>query len=168
MKRPTYLELGRRKHFGRPARKSPGPLLPPPDPATIADFDLGTWRVRPALGRLTRADRILVLDDATLKILLLLAERPPGGVGRDELALRVFGPGGIEANGDKFRRCLGFLRRAFSEDGAVRIVNAPGDRYDLEIGFARDATAAAELRLEAEFALQRGDLFAATVDDAQR
>ena len=134
MKRPTYLELGRRQRFGRPAQKRPGPLPPPPDPATIADFDLGTWRVRPPLARLTRADRILVLEDATLKILLLLAERPPGGVNRDELAARVFGPGGIEANEDKFKRCLSFLRRAFSEDGAVRIVNAPGDCYVLEIG----------------------------------
>ena len=134
MKRPTYLELGRRQLFGRTAHKNPGPLPPPPDPATVADFDLGTWRVRPALARMTRADRILVLEDATLKILLLLAERPPGGVGREEVAVRVFGPGGIEANGEKFRRCLGFLRRAFSEDGAVRIVNAPGDRYELEIG----------------------------------
>jgi Tol biopolymer transport system component len=83
---------------------------------------------------MTRADRIVTLDPQTLAILMILGERPPGGVNRDELATRAFGAGGIDENADKFRHCLGFLRRVFSEDGSVRIVNAPGDCYDLEIG----------------------------------
>lgn len=133
-KRPTYLELGRRTAFGRPVKKMLGPFPPAPDPATTPDFELGTWRVRPALGRMTRADRIVALDDQTLTMLLLLAERPPGGVNRDELAVRVFGSGGIDDHRDKFRRAMGFLRHAFSEDGSVRIVNAPGDCYEIEVG----------------------------------
>ncbi|HUO79803.1 MAG TPA: hypothetical protein VMU00_06650 [Steroidobacteraceae bacterium] len=134
MKRPTYLELGRRTQFGRPVKKPVGPVAPPPDPAGVADFDLGTWRVRPALGRMTKADRILALEPQTLLVLLILAERPPGGVNREQLELRVFGPGAEGQNHDKLRRCLSFLRRAFSEDGAVRIVNAPGDAFVLEVG----------------------------------
>ena len=125
MKRPTFLELGRRTQFGRPVRRPIGPVAPPPDPASVADFDLGTWRVRPGVARMTRADRILALDAQTLTVLLILAERPPGGVNRDELIARVFGPGDDEDHRDKLRRCLSFLRRAFSEDGAVRIANAP-------------------------------------------
>ncbi|MBS0396006.1 MAG: PD40 domain-containing protein, partial [Proteobacteria bacterium] len=134
MKKPTFLDLGRRRQFGRPVRKPLGPLLPPPDPAGVADFDLATWRVRPALARMTRADRILALDPQTLAVLLILAERPEGGVNRDELTARVFGPGEDEDKRDKLRRCLSFLRRAFSEDGAVRIANAPGDCFVLELG----------------------------------
>jgi Tol biopolymer transport system component len=134
VKRPTYLELGRRTQFGRPVRKPVGPVLPAPDPGAVADFDLGTWRVRPALARMTRADRILALDPQTLLVLLILAERPPGGVNRELLIARVFGPGGDAAYHDKLRRSLSFLRRAFSEDGAVRIVNAPGDCFVLEVG----------------------------------
>ena len=134
MKRPTYLELGRRTQFGRPVKKPVGPVAPPPDPAGVADFDLGTWRVRPALGRMTKADRILALEPQTLLVLLILAERPPGGVNREQLELRVFGPGAEGQNHDKLRRCLSFLRRAFSEGGAVRIVNAPGDAFVLEVG----------------------------------
>jgi Tol biopolymer transport system component len=134
MKRPTYLELGRRSAFGRPVKRPIGPVAPPPDPATVADFDLGTWRVRPALGRMTKADRILALDPQTLLVLLVLAERPPGGVYREELIARVFGPGDDSPAHDKLRRCLSFLRRAFSEDGAVRILNAPGDCFMLEVG----------------------------------
>jgi Tol biopolymer transport system component len=128
----TYLELGRRKVFGRPVKKPVGPVAPAPDPQTIVDFDLGTWRVRPALGRMTRADRIVALEDATLRLLLCLVEAPRDtGVNRDELAARVFGPGEHEA---RMRRHLGLLRRVFSEDGAVRIENAPGDNYVLVVG----------------------------------
>ena len=54
MKKPGYLELGRRTVFGRPAKKAVGPVAPPPDPKDYADFDLGTWRVRPSLGRMPR------------------------------------------------------------------------------------------------------------------
>jgi Tol biopolymer transport system component len=133
-RRPTYLELGRRTQFGRPVKKPIGPVAPAPDPEQVADFDLGTWRVRPALARMTRADRILALDPQTLLVLLILAERPPGGVNRELLIARVFGPGGDEAYHEKLRRSLSFLRRAFSEDGAVRIANAPGDCFELEVG----------------------------------
>jgi Tol biopolymer transport system component len=134
-KRPTYLELGRRQAFGRPSRRAPlGPVAPPPDPATVADFDLGTWRVRPALARMTSADRIVALEPPTLLALLILAERPPGGVNRDQLAARIYGGGMAEDHEPKLRRVLGFLRRVFSEDGSVRIENAPGDAYVLEVG----------------------------------
>jgi Tol biopolymer transport system component len=134
VRRPTFLELGQRTAFGRPLKKPLGPVAPPPDPATVADFELATWRVRPALGRMTKADRILALDAQTLLVLLILAERPPGGVNREELVVRVFGPGAEQLAHDKLRRCLSFLRRAFSEDGAVRILNAPGDCFVLEVG----------------------------------
>jgi Tol biopolymer transport system component/DNA-binding winged helix-turn-helix (wHTH) protein len=133
MKRRTYLELGRRTMFGRPVKKPVGPVEPPPDPQAVADFDLGTWRVRPALGRMTRADRIVALDENTLVTLLCLVEAPPEGVNRDELALRVFGHGEHEP---KLRRCMSFLRRVFSEDGSVRVENAPGDCYALAVGEA--------------------------------
>lgn len=131
MKRRTYLELGRRTMFGRPVKKQVGPVEPAPDPKDVPDFDLGTWRVRPALGRMTRADRIVALDEQTLLTLLCLVEARADGVNRDELSARVFGPGEFEA---KLRRCTSFLRRVFSEDGAVRIENAPGDRFVLVVG----------------------------------
>ena len=134
MKPPTYLQLGRRKAFGRPVRKPVGPVPPPPDPQTVADFDLGTWRVRPALARMTRADRIVALDPPTLQVLLILTEQTGAAVNRDELAARVFGPGGVDEHEVLLRHRLGFLRRAFSEDGAVRLENAPGDCYRLQIG----------------------------------
>jgi Tol biopolymer transport system component len=134
MKRPGYLELGRRENFGRPARRPVGPVEPPPDPDAVADFDLGTWRVRPSLARMTRADRIVALEKPTLLALLILAERPPDGVNRDVLAARVYGGGTAEDHEPKLRRVLGFLRRVFSEDGAVRILNVPGDAFVLEIG----------------------------------
>jgi Tol biopolymer transport system component len=134
VKRPSYLELGRRIAFGRPLKKPLGPVPPPPDPSEIADFDLGTWRVRPGLKRMTRADRIVALDQQTLLTLLVLAERPAGGTNRDELAARVFGGGLAEDHEPKLRRVLGLLRRVFSEDGAVRIANAPRDCYVLEVG----------------------------------
>lgn len=133
MKRPGYLELGRRTMFGRPVKKQIGPVAPPPDPKDVPDFDLGTWRVRPSLGRMTRADRIVALDEHTLTTLLCLAEAPPEGVNRDELAIRVFGPGEHEP---KLRRSLGYLRRIFSEDGSVHLENAPGDCYVLVTGDA--------------------------------
>jgi Tol biopolymer transport system component len=133
MKRKTYLELGRRTMFGRPLKKQIGPVPPPPDPKDVADFDLGAWRVRPALGRMTRADRIVALDEQTLVTLLCLVEAPPEGVNRDELAVRVFGHGEHEV---KLRRCTSFLRRIFSEDGSVRIENAPGDCFVLVAGDA--------------------------------
>ncbi len=134
VKRLTYLELGRRTAFGRPLKKPVGPVPPPPDPAAVADFELATWRVRPSLGRMTKADRILALDPQTLLVLLILAERPAGGVNREQLVVRVFGAGAEQLAHEKLRRCLSFLRRAFSEDGAVRILNAPGDCFVLEVG----------------------------------
>ena len=134
MKRRGYLDLGRRHAFGRPAKKPVGPVPPPPDPASVPDFDLGTWRVRPSLGRMTRADRIVALDAQTLLTVLILAERPSGGINRDELAARIYGGGTAEDHEPKLRRVLGLLRRVFSEDGSVRIANAPGDCYVLEIG----------------------------------
>lgn len=133
MKKPGYLELGRRTMFGRPAKKQVGPVAPPPDPKEYADFDLGTWRVRPSLGRMTRADRIVALEGTTLVTLLCLVEAGADGVNRDELLLRVYGRGEHEV---KFKRVLSHLRRIFSEDGSVRLENAPGDRYVLAIGEA--------------------------------
>ena len=134
MKPPSYLELGRRRAFGRPVKRPVGPVEPPPDPQSVPDFDLGTWRVRPALRRMTRADRIVALDEPTLLALLVLRERPAAGINRDELAARIYGGGNAEDHEPKLRRVLGLLRRVFSEDGAVRIANAPGDAYVLEIG----------------------------------
>lgn len=131
MKRPTYLESGQRKRFGRPAKRPLGAVEPAPDPAGYPDFELGTWRVRPALGRMTRADRIVALDAATLRCLLVLHSTPEQGVTRAVLAARVYDPGTPE---EKLRRCLSFLRRLFAEDGSVRIENAPGDRFVLRTG----------------------------------
>lgn len=133
-KRPTFLELGRRQVFGRPARRPVGPVDPPPDPAGVPDFDLGSWRIRPALGRMTSADRIVALEKPTLIALLILAERPPGGVNRDVLAARLYGGGTAEDHAPKLHRVLSFLRRAFSADGSVRITNVPGDALALEVG----------------------------------
>ena len=134
MRRPSFLELGKRRPFGRPMKKPVGPVEPAPDPALVADFDLGTWRVRPALGRMTRNDRIVALDKPTLLALLILAEQPAGRVNRDVLAARIYGGGTAEDHEPKLRRVLGLLRRVLSEDGAVRIANAPGDAYILEVG----------------------------------
>ena len=130
-RRPTYLEAGQRMRFGRPVQKRIDPVDPAPEPATSPDFELGTWRVRPASGRMTRADRLVALDPATLRCLLVLHEAPPSGVARPILAARVFGMGAPE---EKLRRCLSHLRRVFAEDGSVRIENAPGDCFVLWTG----------------------------------
>lgn len=117
--------------FGRPVAKPVGDVTPLPDPATVADFDLGTWRVRPALSRMTRADRLVALEPATLRCLLALHDAPPEGVARSMLTARVFGQGVPD---ERLRRCLSHLRRVFAEDGSVRIENAPGDRFSLWTG----------------------------------
>ena len=77
LKRPTYLEAGQRKRFGKTVKRPIGQVEPAPDPAGVPDFDLGTWRVRPSLSRMTRADRIVALDGPTLRCLLVLHEAPP-------------------------------------------------------------------------------------------
>ena len=134
IKRPTYLDLGRRERFGKRASKATGPIEPPPRPAEAADFDLGSWRVQPALGLMTRGERVVNVDEQILMALLILATAPPGGVNRDVLMLRLYGPAGAETHPDKLRRVLSKLRRLFSEDGSVRLSNAPGDCYELEVG----------------------------------
>src|SRR3974390_1081610 len=94
---PSYLEVGRRKLFGRPERKILGPVDPPPDPAGVPDFDLGTWRGRPAPPPVARADRIVAHAPASLAVILMLRDAPPEGLNRDLLAARLFGPGEHEA-----------------------------------------------------------------------
>lgn len=130
-RRPTYLEAGQRMRFGRPVGKRVGDFEPLPEPATVPDFELGSWRVRPAVGRMTRADRLVALDGPTLRCVLALHAAPPGGVPRALLAALVFGQGVPD---DRLRRCLSFLRRVFAEDGSVRIENAPGDCFCLWTG----------------------------------
>lgn len=117
--------------YGKPGKRPVGPVEPAPDPDSFADFDLGTWRVRPALGRMTRADRLVALDAATLRCLLVLHTAPPQGVSRAMLSARVFGPGAAD---EKLRRCLSLLRRVFAEDGSVRIEHVTGDHYCLWSG----------------------------------
>lgn len=136
--RKTYLELGRRERFGKRASRPAGPIEPPPRPQDVADFELGSWHVQPTLARISRGERVVQLDEQVLAALLILAERPPGGVNRDVLILRIYGPAGAETHADKIRRVLSALRRLFSEDGSVRLVNVPGDCYDLEIGPPRE------------------------------
>lgn len=131
MKRRSYLEAGQRMQFGRPVKRPLGDVEPAPDPAIYPDFDLGTWRVRPSLARMIRADRLVALDPPTLRCLLVLHSAPAGGVSRAMLAARVYGPGVPE---ERLRRCLSLLRRVFAEDGSVRLENAPGDCYLLVTG----------------------------------
>jgi Tol biopolymer transport system component len=133
-RRPTYLELGKRQRFGREAQKPTGPIVPPPRPEEVAPFDVGTWHVEPALARMSRGGRAVELDQQVLSALLILATAPAGGVNRDQLILSIYGPAGAETHSEKIRRVLGTLRRLFSEDGSVRLVNAAGDCYALETG----------------------------------
>jgi Tol biopolymer transport system component len=142
MKRPGYLELGRRKVFGKPVNKPLGPIEPPPDPQQSLPFSLGSWHVDPMNAYMQRDDRTVALDRPTLLILLILAEHQLDtlttdtveGINRDVLALRVFGGNAPAMHANKLRRSLSFLRRIFSEDGSVRILNAIGDSYVLAIG----------------------------------
>ena len=137
-RRPTYLELGKPKRFGRAGQAPIGAIVPPPNPADVPPFELGTWHVEPLLARMSRGERIATLDEQTLAAVLILGTAPPEGVNRDQLILSIFGPGGYETHPEKIRRVLSTLRRLFSEDGSVRIVNAPGDCYVLEFGPPRE------------------------------
>jgi Tol biopolymer transport system component/DNA-binding winged helix-turn-helix (wHTH) protein len=141
MKRPTYLEIGRRPMFGRPQRRIAGPVEPPPDPDARADFDLGTWRVRPPLARMTRADRIVALDPGTLALILILVDAPPEGVNRELLAARIYGAAEADEEA-RLKRSLSFLRRIFALDGSIKLENAPGDCYRLAAGAPRAGSAA--------------------------
>jgi Tol biopolymer transport system component len=135
----SYLELGRRDRFGRkPPLQVIGPIVPPPRAEDVPPFELGSWRVEPLLARMTRGERVVQFDAQVLSALLILATAPEGGVNRDRLILSIFGPGGAETHPEKIRRVLGTLRRLFSEDGSVRLVNAPGDCYVLEFGPPRE------------------------------
>ncbi len=135
---PSYLELGKRTRFGRAAQKPSGPIVPPPRAEDVPPFELGTWHVEPALARMRRGERVVELDAQVLSALLILAAAPAGGVNRDQLILSIYGPAGADTHPEKIRRVLGALRRLFSEDGAVRLVNAPGDSYVLELGPPRE------------------------------
>ena len=142
MKRPGYLELGRRTVFGKPVNKPLGPLEPPPDPQQSLPFSVGSWHVDPPNARMQRDGRTVALDRPTLLILLILAAYQQDtvgvdtaeGINRDVLALRVFGGNSPAMHVNKLRRSLSFLRRTFSEDGSVRLLNAIGDSYVLAIG----------------------------------
>ncbi len=134
----TFLELGKRTRFGRPAQKAPAPVVPPPRPEDVPPFELGTWHVEPLLRRMTRGTRVADLDEQVLSAVLILAAAPPEGVNRDQLILSLFGPAHPETHREKLRRVLSTLRRLFSEDGSVSLVNAPGDAYALEFGAPRE------------------------------
>ncbi len=131
MKRPTYLDAGRKMRFGKPSRRLVDEAEPAPDPSTFPDFSLGTWLVQPALGTLTRGDRIVSVNTQTMMCLLVLHTAPVQGVSRAMLVARVFG---LEASEEKIRPCLSLLRRVFAEDRSVRIEHAPNYHYCLWTG----------------------------------
>jgi Tol biopolymer transport system component len=144
-KRPSYLEAGKRRFLKEGKRglqrvaalPTPAPdVEPPPVAAQTPDFDLGRWRVRPGMARMTRSDRMVKLEATTLGVLLVLREGQAAGSTRGPLvpvelcAARVFGHVRYT---DAVRLAVGELRRLLDGEDA-RIDSPEPGHYQLVIG----------------------------------
>ncbi len=136
MKRKTngFLDVVRQKRAEQNRNWSTGPLPPPLDLATCADFTLGTWRIEVQAARLVRGDRQFELDEQMLSTLVLIAQAGALGIRRELLCLHLFGPVRPENHPAKLRRITSFLRRVLSDDGSVRLINTTPDGYAFETG----------------------------------
>ncbi len=141
--RPTFLEAGKRKFLSEGKRgllrsaDLPKPLAdvsPPPLASRHEDFDLGRWRVRPAMATLERDGKSIKLPTTTLAVLLVLREGFTDQHGPvvevSHCAARIFGQV-KQANG--VRLAVGELRRLLDGEDA-RIDSPLAGHYQLVVG----------------------------------
>lgn len=86
-----------------------GPDVPPGD-----DFELGGWRVRPSLNRLTREGSTVRLEPKMMDVLALLARRAGRVVSKDELSAAVWPD--VFVTESVITRAIAGLRRALEDD----------------------------------------------------
>jgi len=134
-KKPTgFLEIVRQKRAAQNIAWSRGPLPPPIDLTSCADFALGTWQVEIQNSCIRRGNRVFELDEQALSAIVLIAQAGTLGIRRDTLCIQIYGPVRPENHPAKLRRITSFLRRVVGDDGSVRLINTPNDGYAFEIG----------------------------------
>ena len=82
-------------------------------PAT-AKLRIGDWCVDPAVGRISRGDEVVRVEERTLRLLLELARRPGEVVGIDDLLERVWA--GVTVTPDSVYQSVASLRRQLGDD----------------------------------------------------
>lgn len=141
--RATFLEAGKRKFLSEGRRglqrtaelPAPPPDVPPPPIASREeDFDLGRWRVRPAMATLERDGKSVKLPSTTLGVLLVLREGFADQYGPvvevSHCAARVFGH---VRQANSVRLAVGELRRLLDGEDARIDSPLPG-HYQLVVG----------------------------------
>lgn len=92
----------------------PGPAAAEPDAPPGDDFELGGWRVRPSLNRLTRGGATVRLEPKMMDVLALLASRAGRVVSKDELSEAVWPD--VFVTESVITRAIAGLRRALEDD----------------------------------------------------
>jgi transcriptional activator of cad operon len=82
-------------------------------PAT-AKLRIGDWCVDPAMGRISRGDEVVRVEERTLRLLLELARRPGEVVGINDLLERVWA--GVTVTPDSVYQSVASLRRQLGDD----------------------------------------------------
>lgn len=129
-RKPGFLELGRRKLFGQPARPVVGPVEPAPDPSESEPFEIGVLIIEPRLGQARLGDRVYPLETPALKLLLMLKDGQ--AVSREQLAVRIYGRMGTFEHHAAFSRQLARVRHVLKKSQAARVVNGEGDTLSLQ------------------------------------
>jgi Tol biopolymer transport system component len=141
--RPSFLEAGKRKFLSEGKRglmrnadlpTTPADVAPAPLASRHEDFDLGRWRVRPAIATLERDGKTVKLSTTTLGMLLVLregfADQHGPVVEVSHCAVRIFGKM-KQTNG--VRLAVGELRRLLDGEDA-RIDSPLAGHYQLVVG----------------------------------
>jgi TolB-like protein/tetratricopeptide (TPR) repeat protein len=101
------------------------------DLAAIADFPLGSARLRPSLREVAANGTIETLEPRVMQVLVLLAQAAGRTVSRDEMVERCWG--GTIVGEDAIQRCIGRLRKLADASGAFEIVTLSRVGYRLEV-----------------------------------
>ncbi len=99
------------------------------DLTSIADFDVGAGRVRPALLQICCGTHALSTEPRMMQMLVALHRARGVPVGREELIELCWG--GLAVSDDAINQCVSKLRRAISNIPDVEIVSVPRLGYRL-------------------------------------
>jgi transcriptional activator of cad operon len=94
-------------------------------------FEIGAWRVEPALDQLVGNGKVVKLEPRTMRLLLYLAVRAGQVVSVEQLLTEVWGD--VVVTPDSVYQCIAGLRRALGDDkkSSSYIVNVPRRGYRL-------------------------------------